>query len=474
MFWCKLTRFIGGAFRARGGFSQPATAAESASQPPCCGGISQPAKESTSAQSHLMLVNSDHPCRPFLRGGWRNFACAADGGISQRSAADGGISHRSTAAGGISRSRRTAESATEPRRLAEFRVCGGRRNQPPIRGGWRKSFLRPRCPTCRTRLFSGGLWKPFLGGFPPIFLLYICPPVTTAQHARNQGFAAPLERATACVRRPEHASPPTHLLTDMNFDHIHRQNDRRIEARDGQRRRRATQYAGTALTEARPYIPRTPPKPTMPTRRPLQAFTASLLDQDCACLMNVEGNDPPSQLLAEAPVPLTAPSRLRAWLGLGHVPCTAGATAIEMHAWRLPSKTIQDTWLLRFKHKTWKKIQSTEANYWCIRKHWLAPLTVLLYIQFVPPSIAVFWGRFPQVLFRFASSRIHVFEAKGCCFGKSIRRVPPAVLYDMCPPVSYRIHCCLISRRLSSLYTSTLRRCWGILHQVPWSFVPWG
>ena len=95
-----------------------------------------------------MLVNSDHPCRPFLRGGWRNFACAADGGISHRSAADGGISHRSTAAGGISRSRRTAESATEPRRLAEIRVCGGRRNQPPIRGGWRKSFLRPRCPTC--------------------------------------------------------------------------------------------------------------------------------------------------------------------------------------------------------------------------------------------------------------------------------------------------------------------------------------
>ena len=99
-----------------------------------------------------MLVNSDHPCRPFLRGGWRNFACAADGGISHRSAADGGISHRSTAAGGISRSRRTAESATEPRRLAEFRVCGGRRNQPPIRGGWRKSFLRPRCPTCSVKI----------------------------------------------------------------------------------------------------------------------------------------------------------------------------------------------------------------------------------------------------------------------------------------------------------------------------------
>ena len=135
--------------------SQTATAAESASQPPCCGGISEPAKESASTQSHLMLVNSDHPCRPFLRGGWRNFACAADGGISHRSAADGGISHRSTAAGGIVRSRRTAESATEPRRLAEFRVCGGRRNQPPIRGGWRKSFLRPRCPTYKPPFHTG-------------------------------------------------------------------------------------------------------------------------------------------------------------------------------------------------------------------------------------------------------------------------------------------------------------------------------
>ena len=46
---CQLVRkytamYIGGAFRARGGFSQPATAAESASQPDSdCGGISQPA-----------------------------------------------------------------------------------------------------------------------------------------------------------------------------------------------------------------------------------------------------------------------------------------------------------------------------------------------------------------------------------------------------------------------------------------------
>ena len=94
--------------------SQTATAAESASQPPCCGGISQPAKESTSAQSHLMLVNSDHSC-----------------------AAAGGISRVRRTAESATDPRRTAESATDPRRLAEFRVRGGRRNQPQNRGGWR-------------------------------------------------------------------------------------------------------------------------------------------------------------------------------------------------------------------------------------------------------------------------------------------------------------------------------------------------
>ena len=49
---------------------------------------------------------------------------------------------------------RRAESNSQQqhsRRLAESRVPGGRRNQPQIRGGWRKSFLRPRCPTCMKR-----------------------------------------------------------------------------------------------------------------------------------------------------------------------------------------------------------------------------------------------------------------------------------------------------------------------------------
>ena len=48
-------------------------------------------------------------------------------------------------------------------------------------------------------------------------------------------------------------------------------------------------------------------------------------------------------------------------------------------------------------------------------------------------------------------------------FGKGIRRVPPTAFY-ICPPVSYSTaQCCVNSRHLSSLYTSTLRRCWGIL-----------
>ena len=90
-------------------------------------------------------------------GGWRNSAFAADGGISHdlrrlaefsvrggrrnqprggwrnsAFAADGGISHIPAAAW-----------TTDPRRLAESCLRGGRRNQPQIRGGWRKSFLRP-------------------------------------------------------------------------------------------------------------------------------------------------------------------------------------------------------------------------------------------------------------------------------------------------------------------------------------------
>ena len=88
----------------------------------------------------------------------------------------------------------------------------------------------------------------------------------------------------------------------------------------------------------------------MLTHAALQAFAASLLVQDCAHLTNVEGNDPAwSQLLAEAPGP-SSPQHLfkELWLGLGHLPCTAGASGIEMvtlvrpHAWRLPSKTVQE------------------------------------------------------------------------------------------------------------------------------------
>ena len=130
--------------------------------------------------------------------------------------------------------------------------------------------------------------------------------------------------------------------------------------REGQPQRRAGQYAGTALTETRRRKERTYPEllhsrrcrlvvlgietgcrwseeaarfvtllahakarqaphllqhsvaaapinrwTAMLTHAALQAFAASLLDQDCAHLTNVEGNDPAwSQLLAEAPGPL--------------------------------------------------------------------------------------------------------------------------------------------------------------------------
>ena len=115
---------------------------------------------------------------------------------------------------------------------------------------------------------------------------------TTAQRARNQGFSEtavhlwiPLERAAARMCRAAGARVTTNtLLTDLNIDHIHRQDDRRIEVianglpisggaqlavdttifspltTDGQPRRRAGQYAGTALTETRRRKERTYPE----------------------------------------------------------------------------------------------------------------------------------------------------------------------------------------------------------------------
>ena len=78
---------------------------------------------------------------------------------AESAAADGGISQGSAAAGGIVRSRRTAETAKDPRRLAELCVRGSRRNQRKIRGGLRKSFVRPRCPRHRNSAFTadGGI-----------------------------------------------------------------------------------------------------------------------------------------------------------------------------------------------------------------------------------------------------------------------------------------------------------------------------
>ena len=217
----------------------------------------------------------------------------------------------------------------------------------------------------------------------------LTPMATTAQRARNQGSSETAVhlwngQPPACVGRQE----PNTLLTDLNLDHIHRQDDRRIEVianglpiwggaqlavdttivspltRDGQPRRRAGQYAGTALTEARRRKERTYPElmrnrrcrlvvlgietggrwseeaasfvkllshakarqaprllqhsvasalinrwTALLTHAALQAFAASLLDQDCTHLTSVEGNDPLwSQLLAEAPAPPPEPS----------------------------------------------------------------------------------------------------------------------------------------------------------------------
>ena len=214
-----------------------------------------------------------------------------------------------------------------------------------------------------------------------------CPPTGIL---RNR--STPLERAAARMCREAGARVTTNTwLTDLNLDHIHRQDDRRIEVianglpiwggaqlavdttivspltRDGQPRRRAGQYAGTALTEARRRKERTYPElmrsqrcrlvvlgietggrwrkaasfvrllahakarqaprllqhsvaaalinrwTAQLTHAALQAFAASLLDQDCTHLTNVEGNDPLwSQLLAEAPDPPPEPSRLPA------------------------------------------------------------------------------------------------------------------------------------------------------------------
>ena len=214
-----------------------------------------------------------------------------------------------------------------------------------------------------------------------------------AQSGILRNRSTPLERAAARMCREAGARVTTNtLLTDLNLDHIHRQDDRRIEVianglpiwggaqlavdttivspltRDGQPRRRAGQYAGTALTEARRRKERTYPElmrnrrcrlvvlgietggrwseeaasfvkllahakarqaprllqhsvasaltnrwTALLTHAALQAFAASLLDQDCTHLTSVEGNDPLwSQLLAEAPAPPPKPSRLPA------------------------------------------------------------------------------------------------------------------------------------------------------------------
>ena len=125
---------IGGAFRAAGGFSQPATAAESASQPlrrnqPAShrSGISQPA---TAAESASQPLRRNQPA-----------------------------SHR----GGISQPATAAESASQPlRRNQPASHCGGI-SQPATAA--ESELMSTVCKPCRVCLWS--VWLRCALCFPP-------------------------------------------------------------------------------------------------------------------------------------------------------------------------------------------------------------------------------------------------------------------------------------------------------------------
>ena len=93
----------------------------------------------------------------------------------------------------------------------------------------------------------------------------------------------------------------------------------------------------------------------------------------------------------------------------------------------------------------------------------------------VPPSqsLAVLWskglllqrrfvGGFRQLFFStcLPIQNNHLKPMAGAS-EKVLWRVPTTVLYIF-PPVSYSTQCCVNSGHLSSIYASTLRRCWGI------------
>ena len=167
-------QYIGGAFRARGGFSQPATAAESASQPDSdCGGISQPAtvlrrnqpaSQDAAAESASQPLRQNQPATAAESASQpprRNQPASHRGGISQPATASqpdsdcggisqpasvlrrnqsaslrGGIGQPATAAESASQPLRqnqpatAAESASQPATAAEFASQPLRRNQP--------------------------------------------------------------------------------------------------------------------------------------------------------------------------------------------------------------------------------------------------------------------------------------------------------------------------------------------------------
>ena len=214
-----------------------------------------------------------------------------------------------------------------------------------------------------------------------------------AQSGILRSRAGPLEKAAARICREAGARVTTNtLLTDLNIEHSTRPDDRRIEViangltlwggtqlaidttlvspltRDGQPRRRAGQFTGAAVQDARKRKERTYPElirsrrcrlvvlgietggrwseetsmfvkllaqakarqappllqaslsaafisrwTALLSHAAMQAFAASLLAQDCSNHSNVEGNEPPlSQVLAEAPLHAPSASRLPA------------------------------------------------------------------------------------------------------------------------------------------------------------------
>ena len=122
---------------------------------------------------------------------------------------------------------------------------------------------------------------------------------------------------------------------------------------------------------------------------------------------------------------------------------------------------------------------SSEANGWCFRRGSLAPLYNCSSLQFVSQSLAVLWskelslqkrffGGFPQLFSTFVSQSPSVVWGQGLLLQKRYSEDYPNCSLHLSPSLLLDSVYCVNSRHLSSsLYTSTLRRCWSIL----WAFL---